>query len=447
MTTPGHRACTLLSVAILAMPAVAGCSFHGLNSLRLPGAVANGSNANVYHVEIANIDTLESNSPVMLHDVIVGSVGKMTFQSWHADVEIRVKPGTVIPANAVATVGQTSLLGSMHLELDPPAGQPPSAPLQPGATIPLSRSSTYPSTERTLASLSAVVNTGGLGQAGDIIHNFNTALSGRQDAVRDLITRLDRFVTTLNDQRDNIVASIQEFNRLTATLAEQRGVITEALRKLPQALDVLIAEKPRIITALNKLRVFAETTAAVVHDTKADLVKNLQNLQPTMRALADVGPGIDDALVEATVFPYGQNLIDRGLKGDYMNLFAIGDITVPRLRKTALLGTRWGVEGAQIVPAPGDPGYDWYYTNNPLYAGVQPVPASGVTVAPPPPPAGPMVLTPGGPVQTSPPIPTVPLSLSQPPAWAVPPQLAQPPQAAGPATSAQVFPPMDEGGR
>ena len=111
VTTPGHRACTLLSVAILAMPAVAGCSFHGLNSLRLPGAVANGSNANVYHVEIANIDTLESNSPVMLHDVIVGSVGKMTFQSWHADVEIRVKPGTVIPANAVATVGQTSLLG------------------------------------------------------------------------------------------------------------------------------------------------------------------------------------------------------------------------------------------------------------------------------------------------------------------------------------------------
>ena len=173
--------------------------------------------------------------------------------------------------------------------------------------------------------------------------------------MRDLITRLDRFVTTLNDQRDNIVASIQEFNRLTATLAEQRGVITEALRKLPQALDVLIAEKPRIITALNKLRVFAETTAAVVHDTKADLIKNLQNLQPTMRALADVGPGIDDALVEATVFPYGQNLIDRGLKGDYMNLFAIGDITVPRLRKTALFGTRWGVEGAQIVPAPETP--------------------------------------------------------------------------------------------
>ena len=46
----------------------------------------------------------------------------MTVQEWHADVEISVKPGVVIPANAVARVGQTSLLGSMHLSLDPPSG-------------------------------------------------------------------------------------------------------------------------------------------------------------------------------------------------------------------------------------------------------------------------------------------------------------------------------------
>ena len=56
--------------------------------------------------------TLESNSPVLISDVVVGSVGKMTVDNWHADVEISVKPDVVVPANAVATVGQTSLLGS-----------------------------------------------------------------------------------------------------------------------------------------------------------------------------------------------------------------------------------------------------------------------------------------------------------------------------------------------
>ena len=153
-----------------------------------------GSDANIYHVELANVATLESNSPVMIDDVVVGSVGKMTVRDWHADVEISVKPDVVVPANAVATVGQTSLLGSMHLALNPPMGEQPNGQLQPGATIPLNQSSTYPSTEQTLSSLSVVVNGGGLGQIGDIIHNFSTALSGREADVRDLLTRLDNFV-------------------------------------------------------------------------------------------------------------------------------------------------------------------------------------------------------------------------------------------------------------
>ena len=104
---------------------VSGCAFQGVNSLPLPGAVGRGPHANIYHIEIANIGTLESNSPVMMADVVVGSVGKMRVKGDHADIEVSVKPDTVVPANAVAVVGQTSLLGSMHVELNPPLGQRP----------------------------------------------------------------------------------------------------------------------------------------------------------------------------------------------------------------------------------------------------------------------------------------------------------------------------------
>ena len=58
--------------------ALTGCAFQGLNSLPLPGAVGRGPDAVTYHVEIPNVATLESNSPVMINDVVVGSVGKMT---------------------------------------------------------------------------------------------------------------------------------------------------------------------------------------------------------------------------------------------------------------------------------------------------------------------------------------------------------------------------------
>lgn len=355
---------------------ISGCSFQGVNSLALPGTVGRGSHAHVFHIELANVGTLESNSPVMMADVVVGSVGRMRVKGDHADVEVSVKPDVVVPGNVVATVGQTSLLGSMHVALNPPIGQAAHGHLSPGSVIPLDKSSTYPSTEQTLSSLSVVLNSGGLGQIGEVIHNFSTALSGHAGDVRELLTRLDDFVGVLDHQRERIMASIDALNRLAGTFASQRDVISQALRKVPPALDVLIRERPRITAALDKLRVFSNTATRLINDTQADLVKNLQNLEPTLRALADVGPDLGIVLGYVPTFPFTQNFLDRALRGDYFNVFAVVDLTVPRLKRTLLLGTRWGDPNAQLVPAPGDP---WYgnYTLDPLRAGITVPPAPG----------------------------------------------------------------------
>lgn len=360
----------------------AGCGFRGLNSLPLPGAVGRGPHAATYHVEVANVGTLEPNSPVMFNDVVIGSIGKMRVADWHADIEVSIQPGVVIPANVVATVGQTSLLGSMHLSLDPPLGQSSQGRLRPGATIPLTKSATYPSTERTLSTLSAVVNSGGLGQIADIIHNFNVGLDGRQSQARTLLTRLDKFVGVFDRQRDSVIASIQALDRLSSTLAAQHDVMKQALTEIPPALDVLIAERPRFTAALDRMRTFSDIVNGLVSDTQADLVANLKSLDPTLRALADVGPEIDTAIAFVPVMPFGQSLIDRAVRGDYMNLFATMDLTIPRLKRTLLSGTRWGDEHALLVPAPGDPGYDRYYSN-PLTAPLAPRPSEPDVPRPP----------------------------------------------------------------
>ncbi|UMB70490.1 MCE family protein [Mycobacterium paraterrae] len=377
-----------------------GCAFHGLNSLPLPGAVGRGPDADIYHVELSNVITMESNSPVLVGDVVVGSVGPMTVKDWHADVEISVKHDLVIPANVEASVGQTSLLGSMHLELNPPLGQPGVGRLRPGATIPLSRSSTYPSTEQTLSSLALVVNGGGLGQIGEIIHNFSAALAGRGGAVRDLINRFDTFVGTLDEQRDNIVESIRALDQIGGTFAAQRDVITQALRKVPPALDVLIKERPRLTAALDALRKFSNTTTGLINDTQADLVRNLNNLGPTVKGLADVGPDIDSALAALTVFPFTQNFVDRAVRGDYFNLHVQLDLSIPRLKRGLMLGTHWGQVGEQQIPAPGDPPY-LQYTRDPLHAGFGPPPGRPGTAPAPAgvPPAGPQAPPPPGAAQ------------------------------------------------
>ncbi len=375
--------CALLSV---------GCGFDGLNSVALPGAVGRGPGAAIYHVELANIGTLESNSPVMVDNVVVGSVGQMRFDNWHIDVAVSVRPDVAIPANAVATVGQTSLLGSMHVALDPPLGQEPQGRLQSGATIPLSRTASYPSTEQTLASLSALVNGGGLGQIGDIIRSLNTALSGREPQVRELIERLGRFIGVFDSQRDEIIDSLQSLNKLAETLTRQRDTVAAALRDIPPALEVLVQERPRLTDALEKLGAFGDLATRLVNDAGADLTTNLTSLEPTIKALADVGPDLARVLAYLPTAPFNQSIIDRGIRGDYMNLFIIIDLTTARLKRTLLAGTHWEDQDAQLVPAPGDLGYESYYTRNPLGAPISPPPPTyrdSLKTAPPPPPEPP----------------------------------------------------------
>ncbi|MBO0854913.1 MAG: MCE family protein [Nocardia sp.] len=355
----------------------AGCGWSGVDSLPLPGATGRGPKASVYHVEMANVGTLVSNAPVMIDDVVVGSVGAVKVRNWHADVEISVKPDVAVPGNAVATVGQTSLLGSTHLALNPPPGTKPAGRLQPGGTVPLPRTSTYPSTEQTLASLSVVLNGGGLGQINDIIANLDQAFSGREGAVRDLIPRLNTFMTTLDSQRDNLLSTMQGLNRMSQTFAQQRDTVAQTLQKIGPALNVLLTERPNITTALDKLRTFSDTATGVINQTQGDLLANLRNLEPTLKDLADVGPKLANALAFLTVFPYGQYAIDHGLRGDYLNLFAVIDLTVPRLRRELLLGTPLGDPNAVLQGMVGDPPYGGKQTNDPLGAPVAPPEKNG----------------------------------------------------------------------
>jgi phospholipid/cholesterol/gamma-HCH transport system substrate-binding protein len=326
----------------------------------------------------------------MIGDVVVGAITSLAVQDWHANVEVSVRPDVVVPANAQATIGQTSLLGSMHLALDPPPGEQATGRLKPGSTIALNRSSTYPSTEQTLASVSSLINGGGIAHFGDIVHNLNAALNGHEDQFRDLLAQFNDFIGVLDGQRGKTVELIDGLNRLTATLASSSGSIDRALRAIPAAMEVLDRERPNITTALVKLGHFGDLATRLVNDSKADLVTNLQNLGPVTQSIADVGPELAAAVVGVTTYPYTQNFIDRAIRGDYMNTFAVIDLTAPRLKSGLFQGTRWGQTTPQVVPAPGDP-ESLNYTYDPLKS-----PIAG----PPPPVEAPSV--PGTPDTTGP---------------------------------------------
>ena len=230
----------IAAVAITLSLTLTGCEWEGLNSLPLPGTEGQGDDAYTVEIQMPNVTTLSQNSPVRVNDVTVGAVTGIEVQDWHALVTVSINGDVQLPANATAKIGQTSLLGSQHLELAPPTDTEPEGTLEDGDVIPIERAGAYPTTEQTLSSLSVVLNGGGIAQIHDITQELNAALGGREDSIRDLLPQLDQLVTSLDQQRGDIIGAMEGLDRLSGTVNEQKATLDAALDGIPPALDVLV---------------------------------------------------------------------------------------------------------------------------------------------------------------------------------------------------------------
>jgi phospholipid/cholesterol/gamma-HCH transport system substrate-binding protein len=331
-------------IALLAA-ALSGCGFlrdfRGANSLPLPGTAGGGRGAYTILAQLPDVQNLKENSRVRVNDVTVGNVTKVDLQGWHALVTMTLDGNVDLPANATATIGQTSLLGSVHVELAAPKGIPPTGKLKNGSVILLSSGGAFPSTEQTLAAVSLVLNGGGLGNVQDITKALSTAFSGREQDLRSLLGQLDKFVGYLNDQKDDIISATDSLNNVVGQFADQKPVVDKALKTIPDALGVLDKERENLVNALAQLGKFSALAADSVNQTKENLVKELKDLGPVLQSLADAGPALTRSLDFYSSYPFPKPTLSKWIRGDYGNISAIIDLTLSRIDNSSFTGTRW----------------------------------------------------------------------------------------------------------
>ncbi len=318
-----------------------GCGWRGLNSLPLPGTAGGGAGSYTVQAQLPDVRTIEPNSRVQVNDVTVGTVTKIERQGWHALLTLRISGDVDLPANATATVGQSGLLGSLHVELAAPTDVPPQGKLTDGAVIPLASAGSYPSSEQLLAAISLLLNGGGIGQVQDITEALSTALTGREQDVRSLIQQLDTFTANADDQVGDIIATTESFNNLVGQFAEQKPVVDSALKTIPDALRVLSNQRQHLVDALDQLGKFSALVADSTNQTKDGLVEELKDLGPVLESLANAGPAITRALGLFATYPFPTDNIGKWERGDFANLTAVIDLTLSRLDASFLTGTRW----------------------------------------------------------------------------------------------------------
>ena len=341
MTVHGLMRRVTVAVIAVALAASSGCGWHGLNTLPMPGTAGGGPGAFTIQAQLPNVTNLQPNSRVRVNDVTVGNVTKVEMQGWHALLTITLDHDVDLPANSTVKLGQTSLFGSLHVELAPPTDAPPQGKLHDGSLIPLAAASTYPSTEQTLAAISLVLNGGGVGQVQDITQALSTAFAGRADDLRSLITQLDKYVGYLNDQKDDIIAAADSLNNLVGQIAAQKPVLDRALKTIPDALAVLNDQRKTIADAITQLGKFSALTADTVNQTKGALVQELTDVGPVLKSLADAGPALTRALGVLPTYPFPKDTLTKWNRGDYANLTAVIDLTLSRIDSSFFTGTRW----------------------------------------------------------------------------------------------------------
>ena len=208
--------------------------------------------------------------------------------------------------------------------------------------IPLSAASTYPTTEQTLASVSILLNGGGLGQLQEINQTFAKALAGRENDMRSLLTQLDIFIAQLNGQTDDIITATENLNSLVGQVAAKDQDRRQGAHHDPAGDSPCWRIRARSWrTPIDALGKFSAIATSTVNQTKESLVANLRNIAPVLRELANAGPALTKGLDFLSTYPWVKSTIPNWFRGDFANITLVIDLTLSRLDAGLFTGTRW----------------------------------------------------------------------------------------------------------
>ena len=270
-----------------------------------------------------------------------------------ATLTLGVSKSVKLPKNAIAKIGQTSLLGSQHIELSAPPN-PSSELLSDGCvqpdgkkgpcTIPLKSSTAYPTTEQTLASLSLILRGGGVPNLETLQNELYTIVHGRADAIHDFLGKLDTFTRQLNEQRDDITHAIDSTNRLLTYVGGRNDVLERVLTDIPPLIKHFADTQNLLINAIDSIGQLSQVTAQYLGEARGPLHTDLKALECPLRELGRASPYLIGALKLILTQPFDIDTVPKIFRGDYQNVSLTLDVTYSSVDNAFLTGT--GLSGA-----------------------------------------------------------------------------------------------------
>jgi phospholipid/cholesterol/gamma-HCH transport system substrate-binding protein len=348
--------------------------WRGIANVPLPGGPGSGSGSYTIFVQMPNSLALNANSRVLVADVFVGTVRSIDLKNWVATLTVDLQRGVKLPKNAIAKIGQTSLLGSQHVELAAPPL--PSGELKNGDTIPLSNASaSYPTTEQTLASLALLLRGGGLPNLEVLQNEVEKILVGRAQQIRDFLDKLRTFAREVNEQRDAISHTIDSTNQLLSYVSQRIDTLDQVLTEFPPLVKHFADQRNLFVNTVETVGRISDVVDQTLSTARGDLHGDLALLQRPLKQLGRAAPYLVEALRFLLSPPFTIDSIPKVVRGDYINVSGALDLTLSAVDNAIFTGTgfsgalraleqSWGRDPSTMIP-------DIRFTPNPADAPVE----------------------------------------------------------------------------
>src|ERR1700753_2165984 len=332
-----HRAWQGMALLVAAL-LLSSCGWRGISNVAVPGGPGSGAGAYRIYVQMPDTLAINGNSKVMVADIFVGSIKAIQLKNWVATLTLGIDKSVKLPKNATAKIGQTSLLGSQHVELAAPPNPSPQL-LKDGDTIPLKNSSAFPSVEQTLASLALILRGGGIANLEVLQNEVYNIFNGRGDQIRAFLGKLDTFTRQLNEQRDDITHAIDSTNRLLVYVGGRADVLDRVLTDIPPLIKHFADTRNLLINAVDSVGRLSQAADQYLSEARGPLHTDLQSLQCPLKELGRASPYLIGALKLILTQPYDIDTGPKMFRGDYQNISLTLDVTYSAVDNAFLTGT------------------------------------------------------------------------------------------------------------
>ena len=319
----------IVALAAVSMAASGCSSFTGIYDIPLPGGADLGEHPFTVKARFKDVLDLVPQSGVKVNEVPVGRVEDIHLapDGWTAEVTMRINGDVDLPANALAMLRQSSLLGEKYVELSPPPPARSEGRLADGALIPIEHTNRNTDIEEVLGALSMLLNGGGIEQLQTIAQEMNHALTGNEADIRKTLGGVDHLVSTLDESKSDITRAIDGVGRLAGTLNDEKDQLAGVIDSLGPGLKVLTDQRGQLVRMLQSLQSLSDVAVRTVNESQADVVADLKALTPALRKLGDAGADLPKSLQILFTIPFTDEAVN-GVKGDYFNLYAKIDLNL-----------------------------------------------------------------------------------------------------------------------